>query len=57
MTLGMVVMMAVMLSGMVWGVAAAVRSRRGGHGDGTPKQATRTSGAHTSAALAEARRE
>jgi hypothetical protein len=30
MTLGMVVMMAVMLSGMVWGVAAAVRSRRGG---------------------------
>ena len=56
-TLGMVVMMAVMLSGMVWGVAAAVRSRRGGHGDGTPEQATRTSGAITSAVLAEARRE
>jgi len=53
----MVVMMAVMLSGMVWDVAAAVRSRRGGHGDGTPEQATRTSGAITSAVLAEARRE
>ena len=36
MTLGMVVMMVVMMGGMVWGVAAAVRSRRRSHVERNP---------------------